>query len=573
MTLNSNYPILLFLLEFLILLVLLFGVIQLTLSLINNLQFIHKKLFNIKIFFLRKKLQKYFYIFEQYKQKIIIFGKEYIKINNYLFQNPVGQKKFTKKLGKNIFQIIVIFYNKNEKYFNYILNKKEHNRFVNQKSINFFKIKIPRNSNFNIKKNKNDLILKTFYIKKTKKKLVLMLMLDGLGLNFCNYLDYSNKFFKSSNKLNAMWSNSNWTLPVFSSLITGMYASRHLNYKPNTCYSRNLGKKKYSSFIKADLTLFEFFKKNDFITGCYSPYVRINPTYDFDRGVDILKYCREESADEIVDNVIAQLEMFKSSSNFIFAHLFDAHHVIKGFNRIADYAMFPEDSLNYKEKIEKDDKTEDLIIGGRKLNLRNFYQRKEAISSIQYCDLRLNNLYNYISKCKFDDFTIILFGDHGLRFKNYNTTNNVLEKRHQRVGLFIKDKKIRSFSNKKNKIIETIDIFPSLVSRYGKNDRSLKKQFDGKNTIFSNTKKQYMVAENIYGKDYNTLISLKDNYLHSSYKFRENTSLEKISSEFYDSKENPIKLNENNLKLKKLKSIEKEHMKNNKLGEIINENE
>ena len=45
--------------------------------------------------------------------------------------------------------------------------------------------------------------------------------------------------------------------------------------------------------------------------------------------------------------------MFKSSSNFIFAHLFDAHHVVKGFNRIADYAMFPEDSLNYKEKIEK----------------------------------------------------------------------------------------------------------------------------------------------------------------------------------------------------------------------------
>ena len=82
-----------------------------------------------------------------------------------------------------------------------------------------------------------------------------------------------------------------------------------------------------------------------------------------------------------------------------------------------------------------------------------------------------------------------------------------------------------------------------------------------------------MVEENIYCKDYNTLISLKDNYLHSSYKFRENTSLEKISSEFYDSKENPIKLNENNLKLKKLKSIEKEHMKNNKLGAIINENE
>ena len=555
----------------LILLIFLFGITKLTISLINNLPSFYKKLFNIKTFFLRKKLQIYFYTYEQFKEKVIIFGKEYIKLNNYLFQNPNGQIKIPKNLGRNIFQVIIVFYNKNTKYFNYLINKKEYTRVVNPKSFNFFKIKIPKNNNFKIKKNKNDLILKTFYIKKTKKKLVLMIMLDGLNNSLSNLLKHSNKFFQSSNKLESMWSNSPWTLPTFGNLLTGMYTSRHLNYKPISYYSSSLSKKNLSSFINPNLTLFEFFQKNNFITGCYSPYIRINPTYNFDRGVDIFKHCGEESADEIIDSIIAQLEMFNESSNFIFAHLFDAHHVVKGFNRIADYAKFPENNFNYKEEIEKENikkKFNNKL--ERFLRVKNFYQQKETISSVQYCDLRLNYLYNYLSKNKFDDFTIMLVGDHGTRFKDTNITGNVLGKHHQNVGLFIKDKKIKSFSNKKNKFIETIDIFPSLISRYGKNnDIKLKKQFDGKNTIFSNTKKDYVIAENIYNKDFNLLINLNRNYLYSTYKMAKNTLVEKISTRFYNKKENLIKFSNNNLELKRLKSIEKKHIKNIKLDKIV----
>ena len=113
MTLNS---ILIIFFGTLIILIFLFGIAKLTLLLINNLPFFHKKLFNIKIFFLRKKLQQYFYTYEQFKEKIVIFGKEYIKLNNYLFQNPNGQIKVPKNLGRNIFQVIIVFYNKNTKY-------------------------------------------------------------------------------------------------------------------------------------------------------------------------------------------------------------------------------------------------------------------------------------------------------------------------------------------------------------------------------------------------------------------------------------------------------------------------
>ena len=76
-------------------------------------------------------------------------------------------------------------------------------------------------------------------------------------------------------------------MPVFSSLITGQYPSTHLNYKPNTYYS-NYNFLDSSTFVKAERNLFEHFKSLNFVTGCYSPYLRLNPTYNFDKGVDFL---------------------------------------------------------------------------------------------------------------------------------------------------------------------------------------------------------------------------------------------------------------------------------------------
>ena len=97
----------------------------------------------------------------------------------------------------------------------------------------------------------------------------------------------------------------------------------------------------------------------------------------------------------------------------------------------------------------------------------------------------------------------------------------------------------------------------------------LKKHFDGKNTIFSNTKKDYVIAENIYDDSFNLLINLNGSYLYSSYKMKKNTLIEKISLNFYNEKENLVKFSNNNLKLKRLRNIEKEHMKNIKLDKIV----
>ena len=503
---------------------------------LNKFDIIKKNLFNFKMKFKRKKLQMFFYEYEKYQNIINIYGKKYLRINNFILQIVEVSKKI--KLDNNTLKVIFVYYSKYEKFFNYSIDKKNFNRVVTNNSLNFFKINTKKKKYIEITKKNNELLLKTFFIKKKeKKKLVLILMLDGLGANFTKFLDNSNKFFSNNNSLKNMHSNAPWTLPTLGNLFTGQYSSRHLNYLPRSFYYNSKRKEEDTSYLESNLNLFEFFKKNNFVTGSYSPYGRVNPTYNFDKGTDLFKYCQNESADEIIDNIISQLEMFKDKSNFIFAHLFDLHHNVKNFNRLSDYVKFPDQNDDYSLKIQqsttiKNNKLEKFKSG------KNFYEQRNSISALKYCDTRLQVLYSYLQRKKFDDYTVVLMGDHGTTFHETKRTN-VLTKNHQNVGLFIKDKK-NKFATKKNKLIETIDIFPSLVARYskGKTKFSLK-QFDGKNTLFSNNKKEFLLAENIYGPSYELFIRYKNVFLNSSYQKKKNLLLS-VSNTFLSNKINAI---------------------------------
>ena len=541
----------------------LFCIIYLGNYFLNNTDTIKKNLFNFKMKFKRKKLQMFFYDFEKYQNIINIYGKKYLRINNFILLIVEVSKKI--KLDKNTLKIIIVYYSKYEKYFNYTIDKENFNRVVTNNSLNFFKINTEKKKKIEIKKKDSEILLKTFFIKKKeKKKLVLILILDGLGANLTKYIDNSNNFFSSNNSLKNMHSNAPWTLPALSNLFTGQFSSRHLNYQPRSFYYNAERKEEDTSYLDSNLNLFEFFKKNNFITGSYSPYARVNPTYNFDKGVDLFKYCHNESADEIIDNIISQLEMFKDKSNFIFAHLFDLHHNLKNFNRLSDYVKFPDQNDNYSLKNSLKNQKNFTNKHINKLEKfksgKNFYEQKNSISALKYCDIRLQVLYSYLKRKNFDDYTIVLMGDHGTTFDESKRTN-VLTKNHQNVGFFIKDKK-NKFTKKKNKLIETIDIFPSLVSRYSKNKTKFSsKEFDGKNTLFSNYKKEFLLAESIYGSSYELFIRYKNVFLNSSYKKNKNL-LTSISNTFLT--DTTIRIKPKNI-IKKITLFKNKHIKKLKL--------
>ena len=69
----------------------------------------------------------------------------------------------------------------------------------------------------------------------------------------------------------------------------------------------------------------------------------------------------------------------------------------------------------------------------------------------------------------------------------------------------------RHFKNKKNKFIETIDLFPSLLYRYSKNKYSKnRKYFDGKNLIYSNYQKDRVISESVREPEFQIQIKTKN---------------------------------------------------------------
>ena len=531
-------------------------------SLTNNAEKILQYLFKIKSFFKIRKLQQYFFTYEKFNRIIYLNKKKYFYFNHYLFLFKDLNKKVN--LKKKFRKLIIVFFSKN-KFFNYILDGICFNRVVSNNSINYFKINVENKKFFEFKIDKNDLVLKTFYVKKSKKKkLVLILFLDGLSNQLSNFLINSNKFFSKNNKFSNVFTNGSWTLPTFSNLITGQYTSTHLNFKPVSYYSnlKILNNFFQSTSVKTEFNIFQFFKSQDFITSCYSPYVRINPTYNFDNGVDIFKFCENENTSEIIDNIISQLEMFDENSNFIFAHLFDVHSKAKNIFQLSDYAYYSDKNYNYKDKLSAEKKIKSKK--DKFIKFKNFNEQQEIINDVKFCDLRLNSLYNYLNRKNFDDYTVILMGDHGTRMNELDC-NGIINVKYNNIGFFIKDKK-NNFKNKRNNLIETIDLFPSLAARYSKNKVNSKilNQFDGRNTLYSNFNKKFTISENIYDNDYDILINDKINSLLSSYKINKNLSISHYNNNFNDNLGNKIKSPKNEL-VEKFKAIEKTHLKNSNL--------
>lgn len=166
-------------------------------------------------------------------------------------------------------------------------------------------------------------------------------------------------------------------------------------------------------------------------------------------------------------------------------------------------------------------------------------------------------------------------GDHGTRGDqdtglNSNFVNETVNRSYNNIGFFIKDNKY-NFKNKRTDLIETIDIFPSLASRYknNKKNKNLNKQFDGKNKFFSNVKKNYTVSESMYDNDYEMLINSKNHSMFSSFKMKDEIISKHLKKIYIDKQNIKIKSPDQNLK-RKFQNIEKQHAKNSNLSFINN---
>lgn len=512
----------------------------------------------IKVFcnLFKKKYQKHFYLNEEFKNKIKFYKNRvvYFYDNHILEEKDLIKKDYFKKI-KNYKEILLRVVSTKKK-FNYKVDKKNFSRKIYPNKLNFINIKIDRSKILDIKKDKETMVFKPILTKKnSKKKLVLALLVDGFGHDILSSLPNTKKFFGSKNLFTNVWANSNWTLPSYGNLITGKYAANHKGYNSEGKYDS----KEIVSY-KSQLNIYEYFAKQGFVTGCYSPYQRINPTYDSARGADI--FCNNDlfDANEMTENVISHLNLFKSNSNFVFAHFFDAHGPRYKKIRMQEAVHLSKENRKLENSIEKNKK--------RALAEIRFEDEIETIGMFKYIDTQLNKLYEFIKSEKFDDYTIILFGDHGTRLgskvkKNYLLSNNICN-----INLFVKDKKKNFSSSHRKKLIQMIDFFPSLAARYPSDkNRLVKKEVDGINSIFSKTKNNFSLSESQYNskitpeRPYEINIRKNNNQLYSISTFK-NDKIKKSTNLYLSKNQNEIKINKMNKNIfNQLIQIKKKHIK------------
>ena len=129
---------------------------------------IYKFLYNLKNLFKRKQ-QKFFYTYEKYKFKVKLNNKNYFNLNNYVFTDAINfgnQFNYIKKLNKNFKQIIIIFYSKSSKFFDYFLDNMSYSRSIYNNSFNFLKINTSNKKNINFNVKNDDVLFKPILIKK-----------------------------------------------------------------------------------------------------------------------------------------------------------------------------------------------------------------------------------------------------------------------------------------------------------------------------------------------------------------------------------------------------------------------
>ncbi len=500
--------------------------------------------------FFKKRSQKVFYEYEKYNKYFNINGIKYFNFNYFIFSEKklLKTQTFTKNLKKKYKDVIIIINKKTSDFFSYKLNNKIFKRFTLNNSVNFLKINLKNKNNFRFEVDKEDLVFNPIFSKdKKNKKLVLIFIVDGLGNDFTNLMKNTNNYFGRKNRFVNAWSNGEWTLPSVGNLLSGKYTSNHLCYNQLSYYKSifNLSNKiEAQTNLKVKNTIFESFKNLNFITGFYSPYLRINPTYGHDRGVDIFKHCIENSVDEILENVRSQLEFFNNHSNFIIAHIFDTHGPTKKYLRLSEQSLSGDKNYNFKSSGDLQN------LFPKNMRVRDKYQSVMLENLFRYVDNRLEDFFKYLNKKKFDDYSIILLGDHGTRRIEKNKTNKVLSKMQNNIGFYIKDKKFK-FASKRKKTLQVVDIFPSLLSRYSKKNTLRNNGFDGKNILYSSEKTKFPVSESIWGGKYNFFLKTNNYSALFTYSL---DNLQKIKEvNYFDYKEK--KIDEENIPKKDLSEI------------------
>ena len=352
---------------------------------------------------------------------------------------------------------------------------------------------------YTIKSQKDFLVSKPLYIKGhlKNKKIIISLFIDGLPkYEFLKeYLNNNfNSILKNSINFKNHYSLSEWTLPSFATIMTGLPAIRHGYVMPRKLY---LGEKKFKF-------LSEYFRENDFLTTHITSNWRCGLGNNYFEGFDKTLFSRNFTASDICQEMINHLEVFGENNNFLFMNISDIHHMIYPVNLIKTNHL----NYNYLSYMRNNH----ITFAKKSVNeLYSQEKKNDVLSSFKSIELNLLNIINYIKhKYHNDEYLIALMTDHGHSFldekeENYLLKSSRIETPFYIISNFIKNQEISSLT-------DNSDIMKILLNLSGiekdLNDQiipgCLPEELGGKS-------KKYVRAESIYpNQKYLTRIIGKD---------------------------------------------------------------
>ena len=349
----------------------------------------------------------------------------------------------------------------------------------------------------------------TIYSKVTRKNNskphnIICIILDGLNpwLFSDQNTPSTNMFFSNGVICSQTYSQGDWTLPAFSSMLTGCYPSRHGVTNPG----------EYDSALPGNLlTLPEILLKSGYHTlGC-SNHLRFNPAYGHAKGFERFIYPRRHKKDyyiQTINKAIQHLEAHKLESNFLFLHFFDTHPPFGPSGYLKNSLLSNERFCN-------------CYYHGCKEGFDNFsfFIKDERIAKLKEVDLALSTFYSYMqSQAWFSDATIILTTDHGITEKVKNKP--LLLQDRVRIPLMVNDP---SLSKRKcDSYIEgSVDLMPSILSLAEIHSPS---DIDGQKWPFLGGEKRSKVfSESMFVDTYEAAIRDQKNCYHFKCPFNQQT--------------------------------------------------
>jgi len=335
-----------------------------------------------------------------------------------------------------------------------------------------------------------------------KPKNIICLIADSI--NFKNLKSLGSEitpnlheFFRHGTSCNQAFTQADWTLPAFSSMLTGLHVSRHGVCHPGP-----------NDFFLNDAipTLPELLLKQGYKTYGYSTHNRFSPAYGQAKGFErfMFKPFGNEFSYSAIQDVIFHLDAHKTDPNFIMMHVFDVHPPYKPSSYLKESLMKPfrDDCLFYKVRGEKYDS-----------HLSNMEDEMKA--KMKEFDVSIANLFSYLEKNNMVDDTLVIFtADHGISYRHKEKPRLIDERIH--VPLLVRGPNIPT--GEEDSLIEcSVDLMPSILRCA---NIEIPENIDGKIWPFLGGKARDKVfSESLYQNKYSTVIKDNKNSHHLIYPY------------------------------------------------------